>query len=113
MTPTAAQLLARNHKDELMEWMDRDLREWMGDIIPDDVRFGSQAGQVFKNLAGDFMLDVLDDVDAVLATGGMGFINIKPIYGHRPVLQQYYTALMKSSKPMQSNMKWCSGISWE
>ena len=70
LTPAAAQLLARNHKDELAEWMDQDLREWMGDTIPDDVRFGSQAGQVFKSLAGDFMLDVLDDVDAVLATGG-------------------------------------------
>lgn len=71
VTPSAASLLARHHKDALTEWMDRDLRDWMGDTIPEDVTFGSQAGEVFKNLAGDFMLDALDDVDAVLATGGL------------------------------------------
>ena len=69
LTPSAASLLAEHHKDALTEWMDQDLRDWMGDTIPEDVRFGGQAGEVFKNLAGDFMLDALDDVDAVLATG--------------------------------------------
>ena len=38
-------------------------------IIPEGVSWGGQSDQVFKNLAGDFMVDSIAAVDAVLEAG--------------------------------------------
>ena len=38
-------------------------------IIPEGVSWGGQSDRVFKNLAGDFMVDSIAAVDAVLEAG--------------------------------------------
>ena len=61
-------LLSRHHEDPLTSFMRGDVTRNLG-IIPKGVSWGSQSDQVFKNLAGDFMVDSIAAVDAVLETG--------------------------------------------
>ncbi|KAM3920879.1 retinoid-inducible serine carboxypeptidase [Leptodactylus fuscus] len=56
------------HNDILDELMNGPIRAKLK-IIPDSVRWGGQAGQVFTNMAGDFMKPVVDVVDALLSAG--------------------------------------------
>eukprot|EP00884_Botryococcus_braunii_P006027 jgi/Botrbrau1/15425/Bobra.43_2s0051.1 len=62
-------LLARYHTDTLEEFINKDVKEALSYIIPDDVIWGKQAKLVFKNLAEDFMTDVVPTVSDVLTSG--------------------------------------------
>uniref|UniRef100_A0A8C8RAN1 Carboxypeptidase n=1 Tax=Pelusios castaneus TaxID=367368 RepID=A0A8C8RAN1_9SAUR len=54
------------HKDSLSDLMNGPIRKKLK-IIPDHVTWGGQSGEVFSNMAGDFMKPVIDIVDALLA----------------------------------------------
>ncbi len=49
--------------------MNGPFRQRMGNRIPDSVKWGGQAGEVFAALSGDFMTPVIDVFDDVLAAG--------------------------------------------
>lgn len=61
-------MLRKHHADPLTEFMRKDVTPKLG-IIPGNVSWGSQGGDVFKYLAGDFMVDSIASVDSVLASG--------------------------------------------
>ncbi|XP_017306575.1 retinoid-inducible serine carboxypeptidase isoform X2 [Ictalurus punctatus] len=56
------------HGQSLDELMNGPIREKLG-IIPKNVTWGGQAGQVFSSMSGDFMKPVIDIVDELLAAG--------------------------------------------
>ena len=49
--------------------MNGDVRRLLGDVVPEHVTWGGQSQDVFDALAGDFMVAVIDAVDALLAAG--------------------------------------------
>ena len=67
-----AQLLNRHHLDPLTEFMREDVTQRLG-IIPSHVQWGGQSQQVFSHLAGDFMVDALASIDAILDSGALAF----------------------------------------
>ncbi|XP_034750910.1 retinoid-inducible serine carboxypeptidase [Etheostoma cragini] len=56
------------HRQSLSELMNGPIRKKLG-IIPQNVTWGGQAGNVFSNMAGDFMRPVVDIVDQLLTAG--------------------------------------------
>ncbi|XP_053309002.1 retinoid-inducible serine carboxypeptidase [Spea bombifrons] len=52
-------------KDRLYDLMNGPIRKKL-QIIPDDVTWGGQSGEVFSSMAGDFMKPVIDIVDELL-----------------------------------------------
>jgi len=66
--PAGMRLLGRHHSDPLTHFMRGDVTRRLG-VIPPDVTWGSQSARVFEHLAGDFMVDSIASVDAVLAKG--------------------------------------------
>lgn len=70
-------VLARHHSDPLTDFMRGDVTKRLG-IIPENVTWGGQSGQVFESLAGDFMKDSIASVDAVLDQGEPIIFILKP-----------------------------------
>lgn len=65
----STRMLSRFHDlPSLPDFMNGDFKQSVG-IIPDNVTWGGQAGKVFKALAGDFMVPVVDVFDEVLSRG--------------------------------------------
>lgn len=62
-------ILRRAHPDPLTEFMNGPFKERMGRRVPQGVRWGAQAGDVFAALAEDFMRPVVEVFDDVLAQG--------------------------------------------
>ncbi|MCJ8739543.1 hypothetical protein PDJAM_G00048300 [Pangasius djambal] len=56
------------HGQSLDELMNGPIREKLG-IIPKNVTWGGQSGEVFSSMSGDFMKPVIDIVDELLAAG--------------------------------------------
>lgn len=68
----ARQTLARYHSDSLTDFMNGPVRSWLNhgrQVIPEQVIWGGQATQVFKEQEGDFMRDAIAIVDDVLTSG--------------------------------------------
>lgn len=63
-------LLRKHHSDPLTDFMRGEVTQRLG-VIPEDVQWGSQAQDVFAHLAGDFMVDSIASVDAVLDAGAL------------------------------------------
>lgn len=56
------------HRSSLSQLMNGPIRKKLG-VIPQNVTWGGQAGEVFSSMAGDFMKPVVDIVDQLLAAG--------------------------------------------
>eukprot|EP00873_Tetraselmis_striata_P026182 jgi/Tetstr1/446446/TSEL_033988.t1 len=61
--------LAAYHNQGLSEFMNGEVKEALGSVIPAGVIWGGQAGEVFKKLKDDFMKNVTTDVDHLLDAG--------------------------------------------
>lgn len=60
--------IARLHKQPLSELMNGQIKKKLK-IIPENVTWGGQSGEVFSNMAEDFMRPVVDIVDQLLSAG--------------------------------------------
>ncbi|CAI2354359.1 unnamed protein product [Caenorhabditis sp. 36 PRJEB53466] len=71
MTPTLRlfnRFVAPQNDVSLSDYMDTVVRKKLG-IIPDNVKFGAQAGNVFSYQEGDFMTPIWETVDQLLKDG--------------------------------------------
>lgn len=62
-------LLHRGRNGDLSTLMNGAVRSALGGVIPDSVTWGGQAGAVFDQMAEDFMVPAIREVDALLAAG--------------------------------------------
>ncbi|XP_075879793.1 retinoid-inducible serine carboxypeptidase [Nelusetta ayraudi] len=99
--------IRRLHRQSLSQLMNGSIRKKLG-IIPQNITWGGQADEVFRNMAGDFMRPVVDIVDKLL----MGGVNVTVYNGQLDLIvdtmgqEQWVKQLKWEGLPGFNKLRW-------